>query len=149
MRICGICHVAHGLVAVSAIENALGVIPPLNGRVLRELLGLINRLQSHVLHLILVTPDVLQREYVNSALMKELNLLNKISKLLSVLGGAPTHPPNIVIGGVEKVPDEKTLNDVIRLAEVADDVSEVIQLLTNKSCWSEGPKVLMGHNQRI
>jgi coenzyme F420 hydrogenase subunit alpha len=99
MRICGICHAAHGIASVSAIEDALGIAPPSNGRVIREILGLLNRIQSHVTHLILITPDILSKEFTRGILVKEVALLNKVSDLLARIGGAPTHPPNIVIGG--------------------------------------------------
>jgi len=32
MRICGICHAAHGIASAEAIEDAMGVSPPANGR---------------------------------------------------------------------------------------------------------------------
>ncbi len=36
MRICGICHAAHGIASAEAIEDAMGVSPPANGRYLRN-----------------------------------------------------------------------------------------------------------------
>ncbi len=49
-RICGICPVAHGVASSLALENALGLAPPDNGRVLRNLVQGANILQSHLLH---------------------------------------------------------------------------------------------------
>ena len=144
MRICGICHAAHGIASVSAIEDALGIVPPSNGRVIREILGLLNRLQSHIMHLILITPDILSKEFVDSILVKEVTLLNKVSELLARVGGAPTHPPNIVIGGVEKVPDGRTLNIVNdNLMEIAELFEEIHWYVMDESKWSMIPYALM------
>lgn len=144
MRICGICHIAHGIACVSAIENALGITPPPNGRVIREILGLVNRIQSHIIHLILITPDIISKEYVNEVFTKEVELLNKISDFLARLGGAPTHPPNIVIGGVEKVPDQKTLNLLTKsITDIAMLFEEIYDYVMDKSKWNSVPYILM------
>lgn len=144
MRICGICHVAHGIASVSAIEDALGILPPPNGRIIREILGLVNRVQSHVIHLMMLTPDILSKEYIDKIFIKEIELLSKISDFLAKLGGAPTHPPNIVIGGVEKMPDQKMLNllykSITNIAELFEDIYDYIM---DKSKWSPIPYALM------
>jgi len=49
-RICGICPVDHGVASSLALEAALGVVLPSNGRVLRNLLLGASHIQSHVLH---------------------------------------------------------------------------------------------------
>ena len=107
MRICGLCHTAHGIAAVEAFEDVLGISPPANGRLLREILGLLNRVQSHLIHLILITPDIIRKEYLEDLLIEEIKLLNKINDIITRIGGSPTHPPYIVIGGFGKTPAEK------------------------------------------
>ncbi len=57
MRICGICQTTHGIASCEAIENALDVEVPDDGLLLRELVGLGNRMHSHPLHHILTFDD--------------------------------------------------------------------------------------------
>ncbi len=49
-RICGVCPVSHGLAACLCLEDAFGVTPPDNGRILRNLVLGSNFIQSHLLH---------------------------------------------------------------------------------------------------
>jgi len=49
-RICGVCPVSHGIASVRAQENAYGIVPNHNGRLLQNLILAANYLQSHVLH---------------------------------------------------------------------------------------------------
>ncbi|MGQ9631440.1 MAG: nickel-dependent hydrogenase large subunit [bacterium] len=49
-RICGVCHEVHGMAAAFAMEEAFGVAPPPNGRVIRNLISGASFLQSHILH---------------------------------------------------------------------------------------------------
>lgn len=49
-RICGVCPVSHAVASCRALEAALGLETPLNGRLLRNLVLGANYLQSHVLH---------------------------------------------------------------------------------------------------
>ncbi len=117
MRICGVCHAAHGIASAEAMEDAMGIAPPMNGRYLREAIGLLNRVQSHLIHLTMILPDLVKRDFLTSAL----NLLSKTDNVITKLGGGYTHPPNITIGGVENVPNEKTL---ARILETLDGLVE-------------------------
>jgi hydrogenase large subunit len=49
-RICGVCPVSHAMASCLNLDNAFGVTPPDNGRVLRNLILGANFIQSHVLH---------------------------------------------------------------------------------------------------
>ena len=49
-RICGVCPVSHAMASCLNLDNALGVTPPDNGRILRNLVLGANFIQSHVLH---------------------------------------------------------------------------------------------------
>ncbi len=49
-RICGVCPVSHAVASCRALEQALGITPPPNGRLLRSLVLGANFLQSHILH---------------------------------------------------------------------------------------------------
>lgn len=49
-RICGVCPVSHAVAASLNLDDAFGVTPPSNGRLLRNLVLGANFIQSHVLH---------------------------------------------------------------------------------------------------
>ncbi len=49
-RICGVCPVSHAVASCRALEEALGLEVPPNGRLLRSLVLGANYLQSHILH---------------------------------------------------------------------------------------------------
>ena len=114
MRICGVCHAAHGIASAEAFENALGVMPPVDGRRLREAIGLLNRVQSHLLQLMLVLPDLVSRKHVVDLLKKCMAMLSMVNDVMMRIGGAPTHPPNITVGGVAKPPTEAGLKESLR-----------------------------------
>lgn len=57
-RICGICSSAHAVTAALAVEQALGMTVPKNGKLLRNLILASDFLQNHLRHLyILAMPD--------------------------------------------------------------------------------------------
>ena len=49
-RICGVCPVSHGLASSKCLDDAFGIEPNNNGRVLRNLAFAANYLQSHIIH---------------------------------------------------------------------------------------------------
>jgi hydrogenase large subunit len=49
-RICGVCPVSHAMASTMNLDNAFGVVPPDNGRILRNLILGANFIQSHLLH---------------------------------------------------------------------------------------------------
>ena len=49
-RICGVCPVPHALAACLALDQAFGVTPPDNGRIMRNLVLGANFIDSHLLH---------------------------------------------------------------------------------------------------
>ncbi|MHC4656849.1 MAG: nickel-dependent hydrogenase large subunit, partial [Planctomycetota bacterium] len=49
-RICGVCPISHGMASCLNLENALGVTPPANGRIMRNLVLGANFVMSHILH---------------------------------------------------------------------------------------------------
>ncbi len=49
-RICGVCPISHGIESSRCVENACGVTPNKNGRLLRNVALAANFLQSHILH---------------------------------------------------------------------------------------------------
>ncbi|AHF80876.1 nickel-dependent hydrogenase large subunit [Thermococcus paralvinellae] len=104
MRICGVCHVAHANAAAEAIESAVGISPPRNALLVRELLGLVNRIQTHILLLLMVSADMIVKEKRNELILCLIRLYDKVSDYLLKLGGGATHPPYLTIGGISRVP---------------------------------------------
>ena len=49
-RICGVCPISHATAAVLALDQAFDVVPPDNGRLMRNLLFGANYIQSHLTH---------------------------------------------------------------------------------------------------
>jgi hydrogenase large subunit len=61
-RVCGVCPIAHAMAASTALENAFGITPTENGRIMRNLVLGANFIQSHILHFYhLAAPD-----YINT-----------------------------------------------------------------------------------
>ena len=49
-RICGVCPTSHAMASVRCLDNAFGVKPPTNGRIIRNLILGSDYLMSHILH---------------------------------------------------------------------------------------------------
>lgn len=49
-RICGVCPISHGMASCMNLEDAFGVTPPDNGRIMRNLVLGANFVMSHILH---------------------------------------------------------------------------------------------------
>jgi len=123
------------------LDNAFGIEPPPNGRIIRNLILGSNYIQSHILHFFHLAaldyvqgPDVppfvprYQGDYrlpadvnqlaVNSYL-EALNMRRKAHEMTALWGGKMPHQQAIVPGGVTEVPDtSKIFAFVSRLDEV-------------------------------
>jgi ferredoxin hydrogenase large subunit/hydrogenase large subunit len=53
-RICGVCPVEHGIASITAQDAAYGVVPPDNGRIVRNLIQAANFVTSHLTHFYLL-----------------------------------------------------------------------------------------------
>ena len=49
-RICGVCTTVHALTSVRAVEDALGIEPPENASLIRNIIGASQYVQDHVIH---------------------------------------------------------------------------------------------------
>ena len=49
-RICGVCTTVHAIASVRAVENAVGIEPPLNAQLIRNLLIAAHALHDHIVH---------------------------------------------------------------------------------------------------
>jgi hydrogenase large subunit len=49
-RICGVCTTVHAIASVRSVENALGINPPLNAQLIRNILMAAHALHDHIVH---------------------------------------------------------------------------------------------------
>jgi F420-non-reducing hydrogenase large subunit len=137
-RICGVCPAAHHLAAVTAIENGLGVTPPKDAKLLRELLYAGHVLHSHALAVFVLSgPDLLMgigaepsKRSIFALLGLDPELAKKALRLRSIgqktvemIGGRGVHPVSAIPGGMAFRPDAE------KLATIAGWGAEAVALL--------------------
>ncbi|MDI6773961.1 MAG: Ni/Fe hydrogenase subunit alpha [Verrucomicrobiota bacterium] len=124
-RICGICSVSHSLVAIKALENAMGIEVSEQTDKLRLLLDCGEQLESHVLHVgYLVAPDLLGVKSViplvasHPSEVKTIVAAHRVGNaIMEVIGGRMTHPVSAVPGGFARLPTEQQLRDLKKQIE--------------------------------
>lgn len=142
-RFCGVCPTAHAIASAQALDHAFGIVPTPNGRVIRNLVGGANWIQSHLLHFYTLsaldyfpgpyTPPFAPRFEGDYRLPKALNddLLShyilalsmrmKAHELSAVFSGKMPHSASIVPGGVTIQPTvDKVTTFLWRLRELRD-----------------------------
>ena len=104
-RICGVCHTAHALASVKAIESAIGIKVDSLVEKARTYILLLNYLQSHLLHLAYMTFPTITNVYSifrikdKSVLEIGSRLAISASKVFEKLGGRAVHVPLFAAGG--------------------------------------------------
>ncbi|MFZ5798155.1 MAG: Ni/Fe hydrogenase subunit alpha [Thermodesulfobacteriota bacterium] len=117
-RICGICSIGHTLASIRATENAFGLEPSEQTRILRLLLKHMETLQSHLLHLyFLVAPDYLGAGSVLPLIETRPDEVQRAARLkllandaCDLIGGRRLHPTRTVVGGFTMLPEKAELN---------------------------------------
>ena len=126
-RICGVCPTSHATAGILALDNAMGIEPPPNGRIIRNLIFGSNYIQSHILHFFHLAaldyvkgPDMApfkpryEADYrlpadINAQAvdiyLEALTIRRKAQEMLAIWGGKMPHVQAIVPGGVSEVPD--------------------------------------------
>lgn len=121
-RICGICSTAHSMASSLALEDALGIIPEINDRYIRDFMHGCEYLQNHIRHFYQYTlPDFIRGADISPSkyefhddfrLPKKLdNIISKhyfesleysrmAHEMLATLGGKAPHNHGIFAGGV-------------------------------------------------
>lgn len=136
-RICGICSISHTLASLRAIENALGIEVPFVARKIRLLAKHGETLQSHFLHLFfLVAPDFFNQSSIiplvqsNRKVTEAALRLKKLANdMCDLLAGRTTHPVNLRIGGIGRVPDKIQLRELRKnLAVGLHDTAKTVKL---------------------
>ena len=132
-QICGVCPVPHTIASSEAIEDAIGLKPPRDGRILREIMGLGAQLHDHPLHNLLMLPDYVDNEGKRVEAIKRIQTIRKVGQLIvDVTGGEGIHPPNTRIGGMVKNITEHARDRLLReLKGIEEVVKEHIDFMVN------------------
>lgn len=144
-RVCGVCPAAHAGAAVFNLEDAFGVTPPENARIIRNLVTGANFIMSHILHFYHLaaldyvlgpkTPPFIPRyegdyrlpQDVNDAAVEHykqaLEMRMKAHEMLAVFGGKMPHLMTFVPGGVTEKPDA---DEIAYFHSILGDLREFI-----------------------
>jgi sulfhydrogenase subunit alpha len=141
-RICGVCSPAHTLTSILAIEDAFGIKPGSQVKLLRELLSIGGLIQSHVLHLyFLVLPEYTgygSALQMASKYKQEIHRALKIKRLgnriVTVIGGRDIHPLTTIVVGFSKAPSLQDLKSLMdELEAVQEDAFKTFELFSSLS----------------
>jgi hydrogenase large subunit len=142
-RICGVCPTAHGTASVRCLDNAFGVKPPPNGRLIRNLIYGSDYLMSHILHFYhLVALDYVKgpdtapfipryegdyrldpkiNKIAVEQYIKALDIKQKTHQMVALFGGRAPIVYGMVVGGATEVPTvDKMISMKWRLQEIKD-----------------------------
>lgn len=142
-RICGTCSNAHIICSIEACENALGIEPSAQTKLLRALTvhGLIIR--DHALHLYLFSmPDIFgkdafldldESDSVQHQLLHDgFDTKSAGNFLATLIAGRSVHATNPVVGGFLKFPDQAGVDEAIKkLQSVRPAVLRLIEVFKN------------------
>ncbi len=147
-RLCGVCPAAHHLAATAAIEQGLGIEPPADARLLRQLLYAGHVLHSHALsNFVLTGPDIIlgidaaadQRNVfsllaIDPELSKTLLRIRSIGqRTVELVGGRGVHPVTAIPGGMASRPGADKLELIAGWGdEAAASLEQVIGVLKPK-----------------
>ncbi|MBI4904055.1 MAG: nickel-dependent hydrogenase large subunit [Acidobacteria bacterium] len=147
-RLCGVCPSAHAVAASQCLDNAFGIMPPNNGRIIRNLIQGANYIQSHILHFYhLVALDFVRgpefppfvpryeadyrlpkttSDQIVSHYVQALHIRVKAHEMSAVFSGKMPHCASVVPGGVTVTPTvDKVTTFLWRLKELQDFINNV------------------------
>jgi hydrogenase large subunit len=147
-RFCGVCPVPHAIASAQALDNAFGIMPPNNGRIIRNIVQGANYIQSHILHFYHLAsldyfrgPDVppfvprYEADYrvpesVRQALVdhyiQAYQIRLKAHELAAIWAGKMPHMASIAPGGVTIIPRiDNITTSLWRLKELTDFIDNV------------------------
>ncbi|KAB2967039.1 MAG: nickel-dependent hydrogenase large subunit [Thermoanaerobaculia bacterium] len=142
-RFCGVCPTAHAVASSQCLDDAMGIAPPDNGRIIRNLIQGANYIQSHILHFYHLAaldfvrgPELppfipryeadyrLPTETSNAIIdhyVKALHIRLKAHEMSAVFSGKMPHCATVVPGGVTTTPSvDKITTFLWRLRELQD-----------------------------
>jgi coenzyme F420 hydrogenase subunit alpha len=115
-RFCGLCPPTHATASSEAIEHSIGLSPPKDGLVLRELCNMGNHLHDHPLQQILILPDFVKDPEKARGAIVRIQKMRKIGQYIcTVTGGEAIHSPYIRIGGMLTNISESARNKLLQL----------------------------------
>jgi len=168
-RFCGVCPTAHAVASCQCLDNALGIMPPDNGRVIRNLIQGSNYIQSHILHFYHLaaldyvrgpefppfipryeadyrlpksTSDAIVAHYVQA-----LHIRLKAHEMSAVFSGKMPHCASVVPGGVTVTPAvDRVTTFLWRLKELRDFIDNVYlpDVLTIAEVYREYAEIGVG-----
>ncbi|NLW90350.1 MAG: nickel-dependent hydrogenase large subunit [Syntrophomonadaceae bacterium] len=147
-RICGVCPTGHATAGILALDDAFGIEPPPNGRIIRNLILGSNWVQSHILHFFHLAAldyvkgpelapfkpryeaDYRLPEDINAQAVQHyldaLTIRRQAHEMLAIWGGKMPHVQAIVPGGVSEVPDTSKIYQFLSsLEKITKFVDEV------------------------
>jgi len=142
-RICGVCPTAHGTASVRCLDNAFGIKPPTNGRIMRNLIFGSDYLMSHILHFYhLVALDYVKgpdtepfipryegdyrldpktNKVAVEQYLKALDIRQKCHQLMALFGGKAPIAYGLIAGGSPEIPTlDKMVSFQWRLKEIKE-----------------------------
>jgi hydrogenase large subunit len=147
-RFCGVCPTPHAIASAQALENAFGIMPPNNGRIIRNIMQGANYIQSHVLHFYHLAsldyyrgpdippfvpryeadyrlPDTVREALVNHYI-QAYQIRLKAHELCAIWSGKMPHMASIAPGGVSIIPRiDNITTSLWRLKELTDFIDNV------------------------
>jgi coenzyme F420 hydrogenase subunit alpha len=151
-RFCGICPITHATASAESIERALGIMPPKDGIVMRQLCNLGNRLHSHPLHELLILPDYVKDPNAALAATVRIQKMRKVGQgIVDITGGEAIHAPNIRIGGMQKNMSEAAKRKIIQMLNDYEPLmkEQVDFMLKTLKGNTEVPKKLGVHDREL
>jgi hydrogenase large subunit len=147
-RFCGVCPTAHAVASCQCLDDALGIMPPDNGRIIRNLIQGANYIQSHILHFYHLAvldfvrgpdfPPFIPRyeadyrmpkaasDEIVSHYVQALHIRLKAHEMSAVFSGKMPHCASVVPGGVTVTPSvDKVTTFLWRLKELRDFIDNV------------------------
>jgi len=147
-RFCGVCPTPHAIASAQTLDNAFGIIPPNNGRIIRNIMQGANSIQSHVLHFYHLAlldyfrgpdippfipryeadyrvPKTVQNDLVNHYI-QAYQIRLKAHELSAIWSGKMPHAASIVPGGVTIIPRiDNITTSLWRLNELKNFIDNV------------------------
>lgn len=142
-RICGTCSNSHLMCSIEACENALGITPSAQTKILRALVMHGLMIRDHALHLYLFSmPDIFGKDAFldfdeNDPLQHQLlhdgfDVKSAGNFLATLIAGRSVHATLPVIGGFLKFPDEAGVHEAIqKLQNIRPAVLRLIEIFKN------------------
>lgn len=147
-RFCGVCPTPHAIASSQALDNAFGIVPPNNGRVIRNIMQGANYIQSHILHFYhLASLDYYRgpnippftpryeadyrvpetvREKLIDHYIQAYQIRLKAHELCAIWSGKMPHMASITPGGVTIIPRiDNITTSLWRIKELSDFIDNV------------------------